>query len=177
TVARCLAGFDDPDEGRIDAGGGPPIEGSIQYVPSYPLFFNATLRENLTVAREGTVSEEEIHRALSTACVDGTIRELPDGLDTILEEDLRPLSKGQLQRVAIARALLLEPAILVLDESLSGVEAELEDRILERVRSRHPDTILIVVSHRENVEEIATTAITMEAGRDAEETHEREVRT
>jgi ATP-binding cassette subfamily B protein len=97
--------------------------------------FSGTVRENIAYGRPDA-RLEEIQAAAQVAQADEFIRELPDGYDTLVGERGVGLSGGQRQRIAIARALLVDPRILILDDSTSAVDAETEYKIqqaLERL--------------------------------------------
>ncbi len=84
------------------------------------------------------------------ACADAFVRELPDGLDTVLNERGSGLSEGQMQRLSIARAILSDRPILLLDESTSALDPITETQLLQNLRSMTDRTVLII-THREAV--------------------------
>ena len=87
--------------------------------------FNGTIRDNIAYGRDGA-TEEEIVEAAKAAHADHFIRTLPDGYNTILNEEASNISQGQKQLLTIARAILADPAILILDEATSSVDTRTE---------------------------------------------------
>lgn len=123
------------------------------YVPQGNLLFSGTLRENLTITKP-QATEEEIKRAVYVSAMDELLRQLPQGLDTVLGENGEGLSQGQAQRLAIARAVLSQAPILLLDEITSALDAETERTVLERIRELDGCTC-IAVTHRPAAVELA----------------------
>lgn len=121
------------------------------YVPQGNQLLAGTLREMLAFGdRKLMYRDSQIFRSLEIACADAFVRELPDGLDTVLGERGSGLSEGQMQRLAIARAILSERPILFLDEATSALDPQTEQRLLQNLRSMTDKTVLIV-THRESV--------------------------
>ena len=87
--------------------------------------FNGTIRDNIAYGRQGA-TEDEIVAAAKAAHADHFIRTLPDGYDTVLNEEASNISQGQKQLLTIARAVLADPAILILDEATSSVDTRTE---------------------------------------------------
>ncbi len=87
--------------------------------------FNGTIRENIAYGREDA-TEEEIVAAAEAAHVDHFVRTLPDGYDTVIDDDATNLSAGEKQLLTIARAFLADPPILILDEATSSVDTRTE---------------------------------------------------
>ena len=123
------------------------------YVPQGNLLFSGTLRENLTITKP-QATEEEVKRAVYVSAMDELLRQLPQGLDTVLGENGEGLSQGQAQRLAIARAVLSQAPILLLDEITSALDAETERMVLERIRELDGCTC-IAVTHRPAAVELA----------------------
>ncbi len=158
TFLHCLAGFQAPQAGTVHYGASPVNDlpsSAIQFVPSYPAFFQTSIRKNLEISQENRTDDDELAEALQLAAATDAVAETPAGLDTELEEDNLPLSKGQLQRIALARALLLRPNLLLLDESLSGIEQGLEREIMQTLRDRRPNLTIICATHRDNLDDLA----------------------
>lgn len=132
-----------------------PMSGRMRslfaYVPQGNTLFSGTLRENLTMFTD-YASEEEIMEAVETACMDSFIRELSDGLETLIGERGIGLSEGQAQRIAVARALLSGAPILLLDESTSALDEETEARLLSNIARKKEKTCLIVTHRRAALE-------------------------
>lgn len=118
------------------------------YVPQGNLLFSGTIRENLLfVSKSDSVSEERIDEALKCACADSFIKELPDGLDTVIGENGTGLSEGQIQRISVARAMLSGAPVLLLDEATSALDEETEAKMLENLKNM-TDRTCIIVTHR-----------------------------
>ena len=94
------------------------------------------------------ISEQRLNAVCETADILSTIKNLDEGYDTILGERGVNLSGGQKQRLSIARALLRKPEILVLDDCLSAVDTETEDKILKELKKQNSTRTTIIVSHR-----------------------------
>ena len=109
---------------------------------------NGTIREVVTFGEITDSSrDEEIFRALEISCADNFVRELKDGLDTVLGERGSGLSEGQMQRIAIARAIFSDRPILLLDEATSALDDDTEKRVLSNLR-RMTNKTVIIVTHR-----------------------------
>lgn len=109
--------------------------------------FNGTIRDNIAYGRPDA-SEAEIVRAAQAAHADHFIRTLPDGYDTILNEDASNISQGQKQLLTIARAILADPAILILDEATSNVDTRTEALIQTAMISLMQGRTSFVIAHR-----------------------------
>ncbi|RCX20968.1 ATP-binding cassette subfamily B protein [Anaerobacterium chartisolvens] len=109
--------------------------------------FNGTIRENIAYGREGA-SEQEIFQAAKAAHADHFIRTLPDGYDTILNEEGTNISQGQKQLLTIARAILANPAILILDEATSSVDTRTELLIQKAMANLMKGRTSFVIAHR-----------------------------
>ncbi|MDW0109491.1 ABC transporter ATP-binding protein [Sporosarcina aquimarina] len=137
---------------------------SIGYVPQDHFLFSTTLAENIAFANP-TVQMEEIRLAARLAHIDEDIQEFSEGYKTIVGERGVSLSGGQKQRISIARALLMKPELLILDDSLSAVDAKTEEAILRSLKeTRHGETT-IITSHRLSAIQHAHNIIVMEQGR------------
>ncbi|MBR7091783.1 MAG: ABC transporter ATP-binding protein [Clostridia bacterium] len=135
---------------RLQDGREIPVDARMRrmfaYVPQGNFLFSGTLRENLIFAAHDA-APEQIQRALYAACADEFVAQLPQGLDTVLGENGRGLSEGQVQRIAIARALISGAPILLLDESTSALDAATEQQLLQRLRELSDVTVLLI-SHK-----------------------------
>lgn len=112
-----------------------------------PFLWNDTIENNIRYARE-TVDFKEVQEAARMACIDDFISSLPKGYDTVIGENACRISEGQKQRLAIARALIKKPKILILDEALSSVDAQIEAKIIENIKILLNSSTIIVISHR-----------------------------
>ena len=109
--------------------------------------FHGTIRENIAYGRDGA-TEEEIVAAAKAAHADHFIRTLPDGYDTVLNEEASNLSQGQKQLLTIARALLADPKILILDEATSSVDTRTELHIQRALHELMQGRTSFVIAHR-----------------------------
>jgi ATP-binding cassette subfamily B protein len=120
---------------------------SIGYVPQETFLFSDTIRENIAFGRLDA-AEEEIIEAAKSAQIYDEILEFPKGLDTVIGEKGITLSGGQRQRIAIARAFLMNPSILILDDALSSVDIQTEEKILEGLERSLQGKTVLLVTHR-----------------------------
>jgi len=123
------------------------LRDAIGFVPQESFLFSRTVRENIAYGREGA-TVEQVAAAARLASLEGDVLRFMDGYDTLVGERGVTLSGGQKQRVAIARALLKDPAILILDDPLSAVDARTEKAILGGLSGYWGDKTVIIVSHR-----------------------------
>jgi len=155
TVLKLLMSMYKLDEGSrfvSDREGEHPLNaawrGLFAYVPQGNHLMSGTIREVVTFnAPQEEGQDERIHRALTIACAEQFVSELPMGLDTQLGERGAGLSEGQMQRIAIARAIFSQPPILLLDEATSSLDAETEKQVLENLRQMTDETV-VIVTHR-----------------------------
>ena len=131
------------------------------YVPQGNLLFSGTVRENLNLTRE--YSEEELNKALKTACAYDFVSRMPKGLETEIGEHGCAVSEGQAQRLAVARALLSDAPVLLLDESTSALDAETESRLLSNIASINKTVLLI--SHKEAALAVCDLELRIENGK------------
>jgi ATP-binding cassette subfamily B protein len=109
--------------------------------------FNGTIRDNIAYGREN-VTDEEIVRAAKAAYADHFIRTLPDGYNTVLNEEASNISQGQKQLLTIARAFLADPEILILDEATSSVDTRTEMQIQQAMARLMKGRTSFVIAHR-----------------------------
>jgi len=137
---------------------------SIGFVTQDVFIFSDTIRNNILFGRED-VSEEQLWQVLRIAQIDAEIRALEKGVDTLLGERGITLSGGQRQRLTIARALIADPAVLILDDALSMVDTQTEERILNQILSRRQGRTSLIVSHRLTTISRADWIVVLEKGR------------
>lgn len=131
------------------------------YVPQGNQLMSGTIREVVAFADKSEMhNEEKLKQALKISCADEFIRELENGMDTILGERGLGLSEGQMQRIAIARAAFADSPILLLDEATSALDERTEKKLLENLRSITDKTV-IIVTHRPKALEMCDKIITM----------------
>lgn len=118
------------------------------YIPQGNHLMSGSIREIVTLgSAERRHDDDEIFKALWTACADEFISELPDGIDTVLGEQGAGLSEGQLQRIAVARAIFSARPILLLDEATSALDEQTEEKMLCRLKEQTDKTV-VIVTHR-----------------------------
>jgi len=137
---------------------------SIGYVPQDTFLFSETLRENIAFGVPGA-SDEGVQQSASIACISGEIESFARGYDTMVGERGITLSGGQKQRTALARAIMRQPKILVLDDSLSSVDTDTEERILRGLRGVMRERTTILIAHRVSTVKNADQIIVLRAGR------------
>ncbi|MGX8237740.1 ABC transporter ATP-binding protein [Exiguobacterium undae] len=134
--------------------------------------FNGTIRDNLAYGKTGA-TEEEIVDAAKTAHADHFIRTLPDGYDTVLNEEASNISQGQKQLLTIARAVLADPPIMILDEATSSVDTRTEIFIQKAMKRLMEGRTSFVIAHRLSTIKDADLILVMDQGRVIEQgTHE-----
>jgi ATP-binding cassette, subfamily B, multidrug efflux pump len=137
---------------------------AIGYVPQDTFLFSDTLRENIAFG-VNVCMEEQIYEAAEIASVSGEIQSFPQRYDTMVGERGITLSGGQKQRTSIARAVLRQPKILILDDALSSVDTDTEERILRRLRDVMSQRTSIVISHRVSTVKNADQIVVLRDGR------------
>lgn len=125
----------------------------FSYVPQGNTIFADSIAANLRMVKNDATDEEIIY-ALETACAYEFVKNLPDGIHTIIGENGQGLSEGQAQRISIARAVLKNAPIILLDEATSALDVETEERVLRNIIKKDNKKICIVTTHRPSVLEI-----------------------
>ena len=126
--------------------------------------FGGTIRENIAYGREGA-TEEEILEAARAAHVDHFVRTLPDGYDTVLDDDATSVSAGEKQLLTIARAFLADPEILILDEATSSVDTRTEVLIQRAMARLMQGRTSFVIAHRLSTIRDAELILVMDRGK------------
>lgn len=144
------------------------LHGWIGYVPQDHVLFSRTVRENILFGKKDA-SEAELEKAIELAAFRKDLTMLPEGLQTLVGEKGVALSGGQKQRISIARALLVDPEILILDDSLSAVDAKTETKIIENIRRERSGKTTIITTHRLSAVEHADWIVVLDDGRIIEE--------
>jgi len=172
TLANLLPRFYAPTAGRITIDGVDiaditlaSLRANIALVSQDITLFNDTVAANIGYGRMGQATEEEIVRAAEAANAMGFIREMPDGLQTMIGEDGVRLSGGQRQRLAIARAFLKNAPILILDEATSALDTESERQVQAALEELMKGRTTLVIAHRLSTIENADRIVVLEAGR------------
>lgn len=134
--------------------------------------FNGTIRANIGYGKTGA-SEEEIYAAAQAAHADHFIRTLPDGYDTVLNQEVSNISQGQKQLLTIARAILADPPIMILDEATSSVDTRTEILIQQAMNRLMAGRTSFVIAHRLSTIKHADLILVMDQGKVIEQgTHE-----
>lgn len=174
TLVHLLLRLYNPPEGTVRIDGRDimdiPLEKlrqAVGFVPQEHMLFSTTIGRNIAFDPK-PYTEEQIERSAKLAQVYGNIIDFPRRFDTSLGERGVSLSGGQRQRVSMARALIKDPSILVLDDSLSAVDAETEEHILRGLKRVMKGRTTIITSHRLSAIRHADQIIVMDDGRIAE---------
>lgn len=147
---------------------------AIGIVPQDTVLFNTTLFENVRYGRINA-TEVEVLEAIRMAHLDDFIRELPDGLETVVGERGLKLSGGEKQRVAIARTILKRPPILAFDEATSSLDSHSEQIILDAIREISQGQTSLVIAHRLSTVVDADVIMVMSRGRIVEQGNHEEL--
>ena len=139
------------------------LRAQFGYVPQDHFLFSTTIRENIAFANP-ELDDETIHEASRLANIHEDILGFPDGYSTVVGERGVSLSGGQKQRISIARALIKDPEVLILDDSLSAVDAQTEVTILENISRVRQGKTNIITAHRMSAVSKADLIIVMDAG-------------
>jgi ATP-binding cassette, subfamily B, multidrug efflux pump len=154
TLVNLIPRIYDADPGMVLIDGRPIREYSVAslrrnigFVPQETFLFSERIRENIALGVDST-TDQEIREAAEAANIAADIEGFPEGYETIVGERGITLSGGQKQRTAIARALIRNPKILILDDALSSVDTQTEDKILNHLRDVMHGRTTIFISHR-----------------------------
>ncbi len=153
TIAQIMVGFYPSHQGEILYGdipieqiGLPVVRENVALMLQQALFFNDTIRMNLTLSKKK--SDEEIYEALKAAQLESFIRQLEEGLETPIGKNGIRLSGGQRQRLAIARLILSDPKIVIFDEATSALDNATEFYLYETLESFLKGRTTIIIAHR-----------------------------
>ena len=185
TLADLLLRVYDCEKGTLLLDGKPideyplaVLHRDMAYVPQENFLFSDTLEENIAFGLDERISDhpelrEEIKQAAADACIHDNIMEFPDNYLTVVGERGVTLSGGQKQRSSIARALLKDSSVLILDDSLSAVDTDTEEQILENLLRLRKGKTTIIIAHRISTLQEADHVAVLEEGQLAEYgTHE-----
>ncbi|MCB8957419.1 MAG: ABC transporter ATP-binding protein [Nocardioides sp.] len=170
TLVNLVMRFYDVDAGRItldgvDVAGMPraALRGQIGMVLQDTWLFAGTIRDNIAYGRPDA-TEEEVLAAARATFVDRFVHSLPDGYDTLIDEEGSNLSAGERQLVTIARAFLTDPALLILDEATSSVDTRTELLLQHAMAALRTDRTSFVIAHRLSTIRDADLILVMEDG-------------
>ncbi|GIN86456.1 multidrug ABC transporter permease/ATP-binding protein [Heyndrickxia sporothermodurans] len=148
------------------------IRNWVGYVPQDHVLFSRSIKENILFGHP-KATEEDIQQAIDLAAFRKDLVLLPEGLNTLVGEKGVALSGGQKQRISIARALIKNPEILILDDSLSAVDAKTETSIIENIQKERSGKTTIITTHRLSAVEHADWILVLDDGEIAQEgTHQ-----
>ena len=170
TLVNLLMRFYEPDGGRILLDGRDiatmtrhDVRRRTGMVLQDPWLFAGTIRENIRYGRPGA-SDEEVEAAARACFVDHIIKALPQGYDTVLEEDAANISAGERQLLTIARAFVANPAVLILDEATSSVDTRTELLVQQAMNALREGRTSFIIAHRLSTIRDADTILVMEHG-------------
>lgn len=171
TLVQLLIGLYHPDKGTValhQAGHSPrdlaQWRSWIAYVPQKVELFKGTIRSNLTLGMEESVSDQELWKALEIAQAKDFVSEKEGQLDAEVQAGGRNFSGGQKQRLSIARAVLHRAPFLILDDATSALDTITESNLLKAIQENLPDTSLILISQRTSTLKIANQILLLEKG-------------
>lgn len=154
TLIDMILGLNHPERGEIliddtvlTSENLLPLRKSISYIPQEPFLFNTSIKENLLLTKP-EASEAQLWEALQFSASADFVKQLPQGIDTLIGDRGIRLSGGERQRIVLARAILRKPAILILDEATSALDTENETKILKAIESIKGSMTIIVIAHR-----------------------------
>jgi len=175
TLVNLVMRFYDVDSGRITLDGVDiaqmrrrDLRGQIGMVLQDTWLFEGTIRDNIAYGRPGA-SEEEILEAAQATFVDRFVHSLPQGYDTVIDEEGSNISAGERQLITIARAFLASPALLILDEATSSVDTRTELLLQHAMAALRTDRTSFVIAHRLSTIRDADLILVMEDGRIVEQ--------
>ncbi|MDF1568422.1 MAG: ABC transporter ATP-binding protein [Spirochaetaceae bacterium] len=170
TLAHLIPRLYDPSEGEIFIDGVPTtnwdqrhLRRQICIVLQEPFLFNRTVRDNVALAVPGA-DDEDVFASTEDSSLHEVIESFEDGYDTVVGEGGVTLSGGQKQRVALARTLIRNPRIIILDDSLSAVDAETDRCIRENLKKRFGGVTVFIIAHRAGTLKEADRILVLEDG-------------
>ena len=170
TILELIGRLYDVEEGMLNIDNTPirnlnlyDLRDSIGYVPQDAFLFSDSLRNNIKFGKENA-TDEEVVEAAKNAVIHDNIQSFSKKYDTVLGERGITMSGGQKQRLSIARAIIKNPKILLFDDSLSAVDTETEEQILQNLMNISKEKTTLLVSHRISSVKNATNIIVLEDG-------------
>ncbi|MFD5785228.1 ABC transporter ATP-binding protein [Streptomyces sp. NPDC127037] len=171
SAAALLPRFYDVPAGAVRVGGTDvrdlalaSLRSRIGYVFEESLLLSDTVRANIAYGRPDA-TDTQVREAARIARADEFIERLPQGYDTLVGEQGLTLSGGQRQRMALARALIGDPAVLVLDDATSAIDARVEAEIHHRLRADDRRRTTLIIAHRRSTLELADRVAILDGGR------------
>lgn len=145
------------------------VRENVATVLQFPAMFNDTVRENICLGKK--FDTNEIWNALEIAQLSEIVKQMPDGINTIVGRSGIRLSGGQKQRLAIARMILSDPKVVILDEATSSLDTETEARVHQAMHSFLQDRTTLIIAHRLSAVKQADRVLVFEAGQISDEGH------
>ena len=169
TLVQILLGLYLPESGRVlfndipvEQIGLDVVRDNVATVLQHPALFNDSVRNNLTLGRP--TDDDVLWHALEVAQLDDVVRELPDGLDTLVGRDGIRLSGGQRQRLAVARMVLSDPKIVILDEATSALDTTTEQNLHLALQAFLRGRTTLIIAHRLSAVRQADRALVFDGG-------------
>ena len=144
------------------------IENKIGYVSQEHILFSKSIRDNIALGKNGA-SEEDLVEAVAQAAFADDLERMSQGMDTLIGEKGVSVSGGQKQRISLARAFLRDAELLLLDDSLSAVDAKTEQAIIDTIQTERKGKTTIIVSHRLSAVHQADWILVLDQGKIVEE--------
>ncbi len=170
TLVQIILGLYAPQSGCVYFNNTPVtkigmdvVREHVVTVLQHPALFNDTLRMNLSLGRE--LSDEELWQALEIAQLTETVKNMENGLETLLGQHGVRLSGGQRQRVAVARMILAKPKIVILDEATSALDTETESKLHHALNEFLKDKTTLIIAHRLSAVKQANRVFVFDQGR------------
>lgn len=179
TLAQIISGFYEKNSGEIKYNGinienidKQTLRKNIFLVLQMPILFNNTLRFNITMGNEN-ISDEKIFNALEIAQLSNSVKQMENGLDTIVGRHGIRLSGGQRQRLSIARMIVSKANVIIFDESTSALDVHTETKLFNSLNEMLKDKSVITIAHRLSTVKNATKVYVLDNGEIVQEgTHE-----
>jgi ATP-binding cassette, subfamily B, multidrug efflux pump len=170
TLLNLIPRFIDPLTGSVSIDGTDirdmslnHLRENIGFITQEPVIFSDTIKNNVVFGRDN-ISEEQIIKAMHYARLYDDVMELEMGMDTVIGEKGVTLSGGQKQRLTIARAMIIDPPVMIIDDSLSMIDTRTEEEILNEIISLRKGKTNIIVSHRLSTISRADVVVVMKDG-------------
>lgn len=175
TLAKLMTRMYDPTAGTVRIGGydlrtlrSEDLRRTVTMVPQEGFLFTGSVRENIVFGRPGA-TDEEVAEACRRLGIDGFIRRLPHGLETMVSFRGSRLSAGEKQLISIARAFLADPPVLVLDEATSSLDPSTEEQVERALKKLLEGRTSVVIAHRLSTAEQADRVLVVDGGRIVED--------